>query len=811
LGFPEGSRLHILAPLVSSRKWEYRKLLDQARKDGFVRVRVDGELMELDGEIQLEKNRKHDLELVVDRVVLKEGVRKRLADSLETALRHGEGVVKVLLGSGAKEEEHLFSERFACVHCGLSLEEPVPRNFSFNNPHGACPTCMGMGTRMEADIDLVLDAGRSIADGAIEPYRSPKALYYQGLVEGVCRHFKVDPKVPFRKLPAKVQEAILQGTQEEVEFKVLKGNYQQKFWGPFEGVLPNLERRYHETDSESVREEIERYLVSKPCRSCKGTRLKPESLAVTVGGQNIVEVTALSVRRCLDFFEKLRLEPKAQAIAGQVLKEVKDRLRFLRDVGLDYLSLDRMTSSLSGGEAQRIHLATQIGSALVGVLYILDEPSIGLHQRDNERLLATLRHLRDIGNTVLVVEHDEDTIEAADHVVDMGLGAGTEGGEVIASGPLEKVLRHPRSLTAGYLRGSLSIPAKLTRPPKADHSLTLRGAVKNNLKDLTVSFPLERFVAVTGVSGSGKSTLIMETLYPALLHKLYELRMKPEGYGSLEGVEYLDKVIEIDQTPIGRTPRSNPATYTGLFTPIRDLFSKTPEAKTRGYQEGRFSFKVKGGWCEACEGDGVLKIEMHFLPDVYVPCEVCKGKRYNRETLEILYKGKNISEVLEMSVEEATLFFAAIPRVFRTLQTLKDVGLGYLKLGQPATTLSGGEAQRIKLATELAKRSTGRTLYILDEPTTGLHFADVDHLIKVLRRLVEAGNTVIVIEHNLDVIKTADHILDLGPEGGEEGGKVVGEGSVLDLIATRNSHTGRFLDLKVQKDQNRLETVEKDR
>ncbi len=809
LDLPEGAKIHILSPLISSRKGEYKKIFDQIRKDGFVRVRVDGVLKALDEDIPLDKNKKHDIEIVIDRLVLKPDIKKRLADSLETALKHGDGVVKILVGTGAKEEEHLFSEHYACVYCGISVEEPAPRNFSFNNPHGACPACTGMGYKMEADESLVVDPEKSIEEGAIDPYDNPKALYYQNLLDGVCQHFKVSQSTPFKKLPKKVQDAILYGTTEEIEFKVQKGTYQQKFWGPFEGVIPNLERRYQETDSESIQEDIESYLLSKACRACKGTRLKPESLAVTITGKNIIDLTQLSVKAGLIFFDELRLDAKNLAIGGQILKEIKSRLLFLKNVGLDYLTLDRMTASLSGGEAQRIHLATQIGSALVGVLYILDEPSIGLHQRDNVRLLNTLQRLKDIGNSVIVVEHDEDTIEAADYVVDMGLGAGVMGGEVVAAGNLSQVLANKASLTAQYLTGKKSIAPQLHSSKKFENYLVLKGANKNNLKNLDVKFPLGCLLAVTGVSGSGKSTLVMETLYPALIHKLYHLRLKPEGYETLEGVEHLDKVIEIDQSPIGRTPRSNSATYTGIFTQVRDLFARLPESKARGYKEGRFSFNVKGGRCEACEGDGVLKIEMHFLPDVYVPCEVCKGKRYNRETLEIRYKDKNIAEILELSVEEALPFFAAIPKIKRTLETLKDVGLGYIKLGQPATTLSGGEAQRVKLSTELGKRSTGKTVYILDEPTTGLHFADVHHLIVVLRRLVDAGNTVIVIEHNLDVIKTADHIIDLGPEGGEEGGKVVVAGDVVQVTETSRSHTGKYLAEKLRKDENRLKNRQK--
>ena len=803
LNFSEGAKIHILAPLVSSRKGEYKKIFNQIRKDGFVRVRIDGVLQELDGDIELDKNKKHDIEVVVDRLVIKRDVKKRLTESMETALKYGEGVVKVLEGTAGKISEHLFSEKFACVYCGLSIEEPAPRSFSFNNPHGACPACTGMGFKMEADESLVLDAEKSIFQGAIEPYSSPKAVYYQNILEGICNHFKVSQNIPFKKLPLKVQNAIMNGTDEEIEFKIKKGSYQQKFWGPFEGVIKNLERRYHETDSEYIREDIEKYLLSKACRDCKGSRLKPESLAITVDDKNIVDVTKLSVKSCLRFFEDLKLNSRSLVIGDQILKEIKSRLLFLKNVGLDYLTLDRITATLSGGEAQRIHLATQIGSALVGVLYILDEPSIGLHQRDNAKLLNTLNHLRDIGNTVIVVEHDEDTIEAADFVVDMGVGAGIEGGEVVAVGKLDSIISNKRSLTGQYLSGKLSIPALLTSNKDFDKALLLKGALKNNLKNLTVKFPLECLVVVTGVSGSGKSTLIMETLYPALIHGLYRLRTKPSDFESLEGIEYIDKVIEIDQSPIGRTPRSNPATYTGVFTIVRDLFSKLPESKARGYKEGRFSFNVKGGRCEACEGDGVIKIEMHFLPDVYVSCEVCKGKRYNRETLEIRYKDKNISEVLDLSIQEGINFFGAIPKIKKVLETLHDVGLGYIKLGQPATTLSGGEAQRVKLSTELGKRSTGKTIYIMDEPTTGLHFADVHHLIIVLKRLVKAGNTVVVIEHNLDVIKTADYIIDLGPEGGDAGGQVLGTGTVGEIVKLKKSYTGQFLSEKLLKDEKR--------
>ncbi len=809
MNLEEGTKIHVLAPLISSRKGEYKKIFSQVRKDGFVRVRIDGELRELDDDIELEKNKKHDIEVVVDRLVLKKDIKKRLTESLETALKYGEGVIKIVEGVGGKDKEHLFSEKFACVYCGLSIEEPAPRSFSFNNPHGACQACTGMGSKMEVDESLILDPERSIDDGAIEPYASPKAVYYQNILSGICEHFKVSTKVPFKKLPPKVQNAIIHGTEEEIEFKIRKGSYQQKFWGPFEGVVANLERRFNETDSESIREDIEKYLISKPCRQCHGTRLRAESLAVTVADRNIVDVTKLSVKKCLDFFESLKLDKRSLTIGDQILKEIRSRLVFLKNVGLDYLTLDRTTSTLSGGESQRIHLATQIGSALVGVLYILDEPSIGLHQRDNIKLLNTLNHLRDIGNTVIVVEHDEDTIEAADFVVDMGVGAGVKGGEVITAGKLPAILSNPRSLTGQYLSGKLSIEPNRGSAPDMERALVLTGANKNNLKNLNITIPLGKLVVVTGVSGSGKSTLVMETLYPAIIYSLYRLRTKPEGFESLEGIEHIDKVIEIDQSPIGRTPRSNPATYTGVFAHIRDLFAQLPESKARGYKEGRFSFNVKGGRCEACEGDGVIKIEMHFLPDVYVPCEVCKGNRYNRETLDIKYRDKSISEVLELSIDEAAVFFAAIPKVKKVLDTLRDVGLGYIKLGQPATTLSGGEAQRVKLSTELGKRSTGKTIYILDEPTTGLHFADVHHLIVVLKRLVDAGNTVLVIEHNLDVIKTADYIIDLGPEGGDGGGQVVGSGGVNDIVRIEKSYTGRFLSEKLAKDEKRVKTAEK--
>jgi excinuclease ABC subunit A len=804
LALPEGTKLQLLAPLVSGRKGEYKKVFDQARKDGFVRVRVDGKLFDLEEEIPLEKNQKHDIEVVVDRLVMKPSVRQRMTESLETALRQGQGVVKAILQSpGQKESEQLFSEKFACMHCGLSMEELAPRNFSFNNPHGACPACTGMGYKMEVDENLLVDPDKSIRSGAIIPFANSKNGYYQSLLEAVLRHYKCNMDTPYRQLPKNVQDILLHGTEESIEFSVQKGMYSHKFQGGFEGVVPNLDRRFHESESENVREEVERYMILKACRTCGGARLKPESLAVTVGEKNILEATRLSVKDCFLFFENLKLDAKGSAVSLPILKEVRSRLRFLQDVGLDYITLDRLTSTLSGGEAQRIHLATQIGSALMGVMYVLDEPSIGLHQRDNEKLLATLCHLRDLGNTVLVVEHDEATIEAADYLVDIGPGAGVLGGQVVAVGSLNKILKCKESITGQYLSGVRWVDVNQAPRKGNGHALVLKGACKNNLKKLTVRWPLGKMICVTGVSGSGKSTLVMETLLPALLKELYHFRLQPDGYEAIEGASWIDKVIEIDQSPIGRTPRSNSATYTGVFTLIRDLFTSLPESKARGYAEGRFSFNVKGGRCEACQGDGVIRIEMHFLPDVYVSCDNCKGKRYNRETLEIRYKDKNIAEVLDLSVEEALSFFAAVPRIKKVMETLQDVGLGYLKLGQSATTLSGGEAQRIKLSTELARRSTGRTLYILDEPTTGLHFADVHHLIGVLNRLVDAGNTVVVIEHNLDVVKAADHIIDLGPEGGVDGGRLVVEGSVAEVAKRKDSHTGRFLGEKLISDAKR--------
>jgi excinuclease ABC subunit A len=801
LTFPEKGQLVILAPIVSSRKGEYRKIFDQIQKDGFVKVRVDGKILSLDEKIVLDRNKKHDIEIVVDRLILNSEIRKRLVDSLETALKHGKGVLKILLKQEHKESEHLFSENYACAICGISLEQLEPRNFSFNNPHGACPACMGMGFKMEVDEALIVSPQRSIRGGAIIPFASVKSRYYQDILYSVCEHFNASIDAAFENLSSKVKNAILYGSEEKIEFDFTKSRFQQKYYKEFEGVIPNLERRYHETDSDYLKEEFEQYMVNKACRVCHGTRLKPESLAVKIGDKNIIEITQFSILECIVFLNQLKLEGKFQMVADQILREIQNRLNFLKNVGLDYLTLDRMTSTLSGGESQRIHLATQIGSALVGVLYILDEPSIGLHQRDNGKLLKTLKQLRDIGNTVIVVEHDEETMEQSDFIIDMGIGAGIYGGTVVAAGTFQDILNNPQSLTGQYLSGKIQLEANMNPRSNSDKKLILKNAHKNNLKKIDVEFPLGTFICVTGVSGSGKSTLIMETLYPAVQYAIYGLRSKPEGFDSLIGTENIDKVIEIDQSPIGRTPRSNTATYTGLFTEIRDLFSNLPESRARGYKEGRFSFNVKGGRCEACSGDGVLKIEMHFLPDVYVACEACKGKRYNRETLEIQYKSKTIADILDLSVDEASEFFLAIPRIKRMLLTLKDVGLGYIKLGQSAVTLSGGEAQRIKLSTELGRRSTGKTLYILDEPTTGLHFADVHRLVLVLKRLVEAGNTVIVIEHNLDVIKMADYIVDLGPEGGTHGGEVIARGDIQAIIKNSRSYTGQFLKVKLQKDK----------
>ncbi|HXF83095.1 MAG TPA: excinuclease ABC subunit UvrA [bacterium] len=810
LALPPESRIQVLGPVVRGRKGEYRQLFEDLRRQGFARVRVDGAVYELGEEIPLDKNKKHWIEVVVDRLITRPDVKTRLADSLETALKLGQGMVYVDVleerssartkpaGKRAHEDPTeglmVFSQLFACPDHGSVLPEIEPRVFSFNSPYGACPTCSGLGFRQEFDPDLVLDWEKSLSDGAVVPWASSTSEYYYELLQSLAAHYRVDMKTPLRRLPKSFIDVLLHGSAQT--FRV---RYHNK-WGAlrvyetrFEGVLKQLERRYRETDSEYLREEYEQYMTTLPCPTCHGTRLKKESLSVRVGGKNIAELTALTVRQALDFFNGLALSERERLIAHQILKEIKARLGFLVNVGLDYLTLDRTANTLSGGEAQRIRLATQIGSGLMGVLYVLDEPSIGLHQRDNRRLIDTLMHLRDLGNTILVVEHDEETIRAADWVVDIGPGAGAHGGAVVVAGTPEEIARHPASITGQYLSGRRSIPIPPRRRPLRGQELIVRGAREHNLKNIDVRIPLGVFVAVTGVSGSGKSTLVDEILYRALTARLHGTRVRPGLHTRIDGAEHVDKVINIDQSPIGRTPRSNPATYTKTFDLIRDLFAQTPDARMRGFGPGRFSFNVRGGRCEACEGDGIVRIEMHFLPDVYVPCEVCHGKRYNRETLEVLFKGRSIADVLEMTVEEALAFFENIPRIRRKLQTLFDVGLGYIKLGQPATTLSGGEAQRVKLATELSRRDTGNTLYILDEPTVGLHFADVERLLQVLHRLVDAGNTVIVIEHNLDVIKTADWIIDLGPEGGDLGGTVIAEGPPEAVAAMDHSYTGQYL------------------
>jgi excinuclease ABC subunit A len=793
MSLPEGSRLNLLAPMIRGRKGEYKKELQQLRKEGFTRVLVDGIQHELSEEIELDKKKKHDIDIVVDRLVVKEGISRRVADSLETALAHADGIVKVAVTG---EKPILFSEKLACIECGISYPEIAPRMFSFNNPYGACPDCTGLGTRMYFDAEMVIpNPLLSIREGAIAPWEKRLGSpFNQMILESLSRRYKFDLNTPFQELSKEVQQVILEGTAgEQVEFwweddRGKRHSYNKEF----EGVLSNLERRYRETESEMIREELAPYMNVMPCPTCNGARLKPEALHIMVGGRNIRQVTALSIRDCLKFFDELSLSEKDQEIGRRILKEIRERLGFLVNVGLDYLSLDRTSGTLSGGEGQRIRLATQIGSSLVGVLYILDEPSIGLHQRDNDRLLATLRHLRDIGNTVLVVEHDEDTILAADHVIDMGPGAGVHGGEIVAQGTPQEIISNPASLTGRYLSGELTIPVPKKRR-KADRCITIAGASENNLKDIDLEIPLGVMTCVTGVSGSGKSTLVVDTLHKALSQRLYKSREKAGVFRDISGLEHLDKVINIDQSPIGRTPRSNPATYTGVFGDIRELFANLPESKMRGYKPGRYSFNVKGGRCEACSGDGIIKIEMHFLPDVYVQCDVCKGARYNREKLEVLYKGSSIADLMNMTVEQAVEFLGAIPRIKNKLKTLEEVGLGYITLGQSATTLSGGEAQRVKLSKELSKRATGRTIYILDEPTTGLHFADIAKLLDVLHRLVDAGNTIVIIEHNLDVIKTADWIVDLGPEGGDRGGELVACGTPEEVAKATKSWTGSFL------------------
>lgn len=791
---PAGAKLLIMAQLVRGKKGEHKKVLEQIRREGYVRVRIDGELHDLGEEIALEKQKKHTIEIVVDRLVVREGMESRLADSLETALHAGEGVVYVQVVDG---DLLMFSENFACVDCGISLPEIAPRMFSFNSPFGACPVCTGLGSHKEFDPALVVpDPTLSVADGVFAPLSKNPNSYGMRAITALLAAHDYDAHTPWNRMDKKTQKMLLYGSDEYVSFQYTNMFGEEKeYHVPYEGVLPALTRRYRETDSEEMRESYEDYMTDTPCSACHGARLKPEALAVTVGGKNIAALTALTIREADAFLTAAEQDftPREAKIAGEILKEIHARLHFLLDVGLDYLTLSRAASTLSGGEAQRIRLATQIGSGLMGVLYILDEPSIGLHQRDNNRLLATLRHLRDLGNTLIVVEHDEDTMYAADHIIDIGPGAGEHGGEVVAEGTAAEIMKNPASITGQYLSRKKFIPVPAERRKGNGYFLEIVGAAENNLKDVNVKFPLGTLTLVTGVSGSGKSTLVNEILYRGVASRLYRAKGKPGKHKKIKGLEHIDKVINIDQQPIGRTPRSNPATYTGVFDAIRELFSQVSESRMRGYKAGRFSFNVKGGRCEACRGDGILKIEMQFLPDVYVPCEVCKGARYNRETLEVHYKGKTIAEVLDMTIDEAVEFFANVPRIARKLEIIRDVGLGYIRLGQPATTLSGGEAQRVKLATELARRSTGKTLYILDEPTTGLHAADIHKLLLILQRLVDGGDTVVVIEHNLDVIKTADHIIDLGPEGGTGGGTIVAQGTPEEIVKVKASYTGQFL------------------
>lgn len=791
MALPEGTKLHVLAPLARQRKGEYKQMFEDLAHSGFSRVRVDGRMYELSEEIALNKQQKHDIDVVVDRLIIKPGIEERLADSVETALKEGNGIV---VADVSGSNELLFSEHAACIKCGISFEPLEPNMFSFNSPRGACPACQGLGSTMEFDPDLIIpDKSKSIRKGAIEPW-SFEYGYYSQMLQSVAKHYGFSLDAPFSELAPEHVEILLHGSREQIHFRYVPREKEGlwEHWSSFEGIIPHLARKYRESQSEEVREKIQQYMSIKPCTVCKGERLKPSSLAVTVADRSIIATTRLSVKKALEFLDIITFSEKEAIISKPIMKELRARLGFLMDVGLDYLTLDRAAGTLSGGESQRIRLATQIGSSLVGVLYILDEPSIGLHQRDNGRLIHMLTQLRDLGNTVIVVEHDEEMIQSADFIVDMGPGAGVHGGEVVVTGSQEEIIRCENSLTGKYLSHKKMIPVP-SRRRKPKGKITIVGASENNLKQIDVNIPLGVMTCITGVSGSGKSTLVNDILYKALAHKFYFAKEKPGKHRGIIGTENIDKIIIIDQSPIGRTPRSNPATYTGVFTPIRDLFAKLPSSKARGYLPGRFSFNVKGGRCEACRGDGIITIEMHFLPDVYVPCEVCHGKRFNSETLEITYKGRNIAQVLDMTVEEALAFFENIPRVRRQLQTLFDVGLGYIRLGQPATTLSGGEAQRVKLSNELSKRSTGKTLYILDEPTTGLHFADIQKLLDMLSLLVDAGNSVVVIEHNLDVIKVADHIIDLGPEGGDNGGRIIAEGTPEKVAKIEGSYTGHYL------------------
>jgi excinuclease ABC subunit A len=802
LVLPQGTRLSLLAPVVGAKKGEHQKILDDAKRMGYVRARIDGEVRALDEEISLDRKRAHTIEIVVDRLAIAPDSRRRLAESVEGALETSGGNIIALVKDHDGEREMLFSQKSACPTCGISVPELQPRLFSFNNPFGACPSCSGLGVTLEFDPDLVIpDPGLSFNEGGIAPY-NPRANWYRSQFESLAKHFGFSLDAALSDLPKKVYDVILHGTSEKIGFRYQSrdGRGKWEYESGFRGVLNELKRRYLESSSEQVKEWMEGFMSQKECPACGGRRLKPEVLAVTVGGRNIHEITCMSIAEAFTFFDELPLAPTAQKIARQILKEIAARITFLKNVGLSYLTLERKAGTLSGGEAQRIRLATQIGSSLVGVLYILDEPTIGLHQRDNALLIETLKHLRDIGNTLIVVEHDEQTLRTADYIVDLGPGAGVHGGQVVAAGVLKKICANPRSLTGQYLSGTLVIERRKQRRKGTGKRILLKGAREHNLKDVTVGFPLGTLIAITGVSGSGKSTLLSDLLYPILSNRVGKTHLPEGAYASIEGLEEIDKVINIDQSAIGRTPRSNPATYVGLFAPIRTLFSQLPEAKAKGYRAGRFSFNVKGGRCEKCEGAGTIRIEMHFLPDVYVTCDACKGRRYNRETLEVRYKGKNIHEVLAMTVEEALEFFRHIPSIAPKLATLKDVGLGYVGLGQSALTLSGGEAQRVKLSLELSKRSTGRTFYILDEPTTGLHFADVKQLMEVLEKLVESGNTIALIEHNLDVIKCADWVIDLGPEGGDGGGRVVAEGTPEQVARSEGSWTGKYLKRTLKKE-----------